>query len=212
MDDPKFGRLVTSEQELREVVPAPPENAPSVRKQIDRLDVHCRDFIARSPFFVLGTARANGSGDVSPRGGPPGFVRVLDERRLLVPEYPGNRRADSHTNLLENPRAALIFMIPGLRETLRINGVGRITRDETLLADLGERGRTPKLGIGVEVEEVYVHCAKALIRSSLWQPESWPDELPSASEILRDHMDVPPGVTTEDVAARLDESYEKTLY
>ena len=211
VDDPNFGRLVTSEQELREVVPAPKEDAPAVRKQIDHIDAHCRDFIARSPFFVLGTARANGRGDVSPRGGPPGFVRVLDERRLLVPEYPGNRRADSHTNLLENPRAALIFMIPGLRETLRINGVARITRDERLLADLGERGRTPKLGLGVEVEEVYVHCAKALIRSSLWQPESWPDDLPSASEILRDHMNVP-GVTSEDVAARLDESYEKTLY
>ena len=211
VDDPGSGRLVTSEEELREIVPAPAEDAPSRRKQIDHLDAHCRDFIARSPFFVLGTSGADGSGDVSPRGGPPGFVRVLDDRRLLVPEYPGNRRADSHTNLLENPCATLIFMIPRLRETLRINGRARITRDETLLAELGERGRTPALGIGVEVEEVYVHCAKALIRSSLWQPESWPDELPSASEILRDHMDVP-GVTSEDVAARLDESYEKTLY
>jgi PPOX class probable FMN-dependent enzyme len=211
VDDPNFGRLVTSEEELREVVPAPPEDAPSRRKQIDHLDPHCRDFIARSPFFVLGTAGADGSGDVSPRGGRPGFVQVLDERRLLIPEYPGNRRADSHTNLLENPRAALIFMIPRLRETLRINGAARITREKALLADLGERGRSPKLGIGVQVEEVYVHCAKALIRSSLWQPESWPDEVPSASEILRDHLNVP-GVTTEDVEARLAESYKKTLY
>ena len=211
MDDPVFGRLVTSEEELRELVPAPPDDAPARRKQIDRLDGHCRDFIARSPFFVLGTAAADRRGDVSPRGGPPGFVRVLDERRLLIPEYPGNRRADSHTNLLENPRAALIFLIPGLRETLRINGTARITRDEELLAELGERGRTPALGIGFEVEEVYVHCAKALIRSSLWEPETWPDELPSASRILRDHMNVP-GVSTDDVAARLAESYEKTLY
>ena len=211
MDDPVFGRLVTSEEELREVVPAPPDDAPALRKQIDRLDEHCRDFIARSPFFVLGTAGSDRRGDVSPRGGPPGFVRVLDDRRLLIPEYPGNRRADSHTNLLESPRAALIFLIPGLRETLRINGAARITRDEELLADLGERGRTPALGIGFAVEEVYVHCAKALIRSSLWEPETWPDELPSASRILRDHMDVP-GVSTDDVAARLAESYEKTLY
>ena len=211
VDDAVFGRLVTSEDELREVVPAPRDDAPAVRKQIDHLDDHCRDFIARAPFFVLGTTAADGRGDVSPRGGPPGFVRVLDERRLLVPEYPGNRRADSHTNLLENPRAALIFMIPGLRETLRINGTARITRDEALLADLGERGKTPSLGIGVEAEEVYVHCAKALIRSSLWQPDTWPDDLPSASAILRDHMNVP-DVTTEDVAARLDESYRKTLY
>jgi PPOX class probable FMN-dependent enzyme len=210
MDRHGFGDVVSNEEELRTLVPAPPEGAPALRKQIDRLDPHCRDFIARSPFFVLGTAAAR-SGDVSPRGGPPGFVRVLDERRLLIPEYPGNRRADSHRNLLQNPRAALLFLIPGLRETLRVNGRACITRDEQLLADLGERGRTPVLGIGVEVEEAYVHCAKAFIRSSLWQPDSWPDELPSPSAVLRDHIDAPE-VSTEDVAARLEESYEKTLY
>jgi PPOX class probable FMN-dependent enzyme len=210
MDRHGFGDVVSSEEELRTLVPAPPEGAPALRKQIDRLDPHCRDFIARSPFFVLGTAAA-GSGDVSPRGGPPGFVRVLDERRLVIPEYPGNRRADSHRNLLENPRAALLFLIPGLRETLRVNGRACITRDEQLLADLGERGRAPVLGIGVEVEEAYVHCAKAFIRSSLWQPDSWPDLLPAPSAILRDHIDAPE-VSTEEVAARLEESYEKTLY
>ena len=107
-----FGELVTSEQELRDVVPAPREGAPALRKQIDHLDEHCREFIARSPFLVLATAGADGTCDTSPRGGPPGFARVLDERRLLVPEYPGNRRADSHRNLLENPRASLIFVIP----------------------------------------------------------------------------------------------------
>ena len=138
-------------------------------------------------------------------------MRVLDERRLVVPEYPGNRRADSHRNLLENPRAAMLFAIPGLRETLRVAGRACITRDETLLAELAVNGRTPKLGIGLEVEEAFIHCAKAFIRSSLWQPETWPEELPSASAILRDHIDVP-DVTTEDVAARLEEGYAKTLY
>ena len=192
-------------------MPPPAGDSPPVRKQIDHLDEHCRDFIARSPFFLLATANSAGDCDASPRGGPPGFVRVLDERRLVVPEYPGNRRADSHRNLLENPRAAMLFAIPGLRETLRVAGRACITRDEALLADLGVNGRTPKLGIGLEVEEAFIHCAKAFIRSSLWQPETWPHELPSASAILRDHIDAP-DVTTEDVAARLDESYAKTLY
>jgi PPOX class probable FMN-dependent enzyme len=206
-----FGELVRSEDELRAVVRPPAADSPPVRKQIDHLDDHCRDFIARSPFFLLATANSAGDCDASPRGGPPGFVRVLDERRLVVPDYPGNRRADSHRNLLENPRAAMLFAIPGLRETLRVAGRACITRDEALLADLGVNGRTPKLGIGLEVEEAFIHCAKAFIRSSLWQPETWPQELPSASAILRDHIDAP-DVTTEDVAARLEAGYAKTLY
>jgi PPOX class probable FMN-dependent enzyme len=206
-----FGKLVQSEAELREVVPEPGEDSPPRRKQIDHLDAHCRDFIARSPFFLLATANAAGDCDASPRGGPPGFVRVLDGRRLVVPEYPGNRRADSHRNLLENPRAAMLFAIPGLRETLRVAGRACITRDEGLLAAMGVGGRTPRLGIGLEVEEAFIHCAKAFIRSNLWQPESWPEELPSASAILRDHIDAR-GLTAEEVAARLEESYAKRLY
>jgi uncharacterized protein len=211
MPQDPFGRLVQSEAELREVVPAPGEGSPPLRKQIGHLDPHCRDFIARSPFFLLATANSAGDCDASPRGGPPGFVHVVDEHRLVVPEYPGNRRADSHRNLLENPRAAMLFAIPGLRETLRVAGRACITRDEGLLSGMGVDGRTPKLGIGLEVEEAFIHCAKAFIRSSLWDPESWPEELPSASAILRDHVDIPE-VTVDDVAARLEESYAKTLY
>jgi uncharacterized protein len=206
-----FGELVTSEAELRELVPEPRDGAPALRKQIDHLDEHCRDFIARSPFFVLATAAADGACDTSPRGGPAGFARVLDERRLLVPEFPGNRRADSHRNLLENPRASLIFMIPRLRETLRVTGRACITRDPSLLAGLAVDGKPPVLGIGVEVEEAFIHCAKALIRSGLWQPESWPDQVPAASAMLRDHIDIQ-DLTVDAVEARLAESYEKTLY
>ena len=206
-----FGQIVRGEDELRAVVPAPGEGAPALRKQIDHLDEHCREFIACSPFLVLATAAADGTCDTSPRGGPPGFVRVLDERRLLVPEYPGNRRADSPRNLLENPRASLIFMIPRLRETLRVTGRACITRDAGLLAELAVNGKPPALGIGVEVEEAFIHCAKAFIRSALWQPETWPDEVPSASLMLRDHMDIP-DLTLDAVEARLDESYKKTLY
>lgn len=211
MPQDPFGKLVQSEAELREVVPAPREGSPPLRKQIDHLDPHCRDFIARAPFFLLATANSAGDCDASPRGGPPGFVHVLDEHRLVVPEYPGNRRADSHRNLLESPRAAMLFAIPGLRETLRVAGRACITRDEGLLGGMGVDGRAPKLGIGLEVEEAFIHCAKAFIRSSLWDPETWPDELPSASAILRDHVDIPE-VTVDDVAARLEESYTKTLY
>ncbi len=206
-----FGELVQSEAELREVVPPPADDSPPLRKQIDHLDEHCRDFIARSPFFLLATANSAGDCDASPRGGPPGFVQVLDERRLVVPEYPGNRRADSHLNLLENHRAAMLFAIPGLRETLRVAGRACITRDQGLLAEMGVNGRTPKLGIGLEVDEAFIHCAKAFIRSNLWDPESWPQELPSASAILRDHIDAP-DVTVAEVAARLEEGYAKRLY
>lgn len=211
MQSGPFGEIVESEEALREVVPAPPADAPAIRKEISHLDGHCRDFIARSPFFLLATAAADGSTDVSPRGGPAGFVRVIGERLLLVPEYPGNRRLDSHGNLLQNGRAALLFMIPTLRETLRVTGHACITKDEALLAGFAVGKRPPLLGIGVEVEEAFIHCAKALIRSALWQPETWPDEVPSASRILRDHMDVP-SVSVEDVEARLREGYEKTLY
>ncbi len=211
MDHALFGELVTGEEDLREAVPAPPADAPAIRKQIDHLDPHCRDFIARSPFFVLATADGAGRADASPRGGPPGFARVLDERHLLVPEYPGNRRADSHRNLLENPNAALLFMIPRLRETLRVAGRAFITRDEELLAGFAVEKRPPVLGIGIEVEEAFIHCAKALIRSDLWRPESWPEEVPSASRMLRDHMDVP-DISVADVEERLRHGYETTLY
>lgn len=210
MTHARFGQLIQSEDALRAVIPAPPDGTPAVRKQIDHLDGHCRDFIDRSPFLVLATA-GDGSADASPRGGHPGFVRVLDVRHLLIPEYPGNRRVDSHRNLLEDSRAALLFMIPGLRETLRVAGRGRITRDAALLAELAVGERPPVLGIGLEVEEAFIHCAKALIRSDLWQPESWPREVPSASRILRDHMDVP-DVSVADIEERLDEAYVKDLY
>ena len=206
-----FGDLVASESELRAVVPAPPEGSPPLRKQIDHLDEHCRDFIARSPLAMLATADAHGRCDVSPRGGPVGFVHVLDRQRLLIPDFPGNRRLDSQLNLLANRRASLLFLVPGLGETLRVEGGACITRDSDLLAGLAVNGRAPALGIGIEVEAAFIHCAKALIRSGAWKPETWADELPLASKILRDHMAIP-DLTEADVAERLADSYEKTLY
>jgi PPOX class probable FMN-dependent enzyme len=173
--------------ELRALLGTPSRGAAS--KEIDFLDRHCRDFIARSPFFVLATASEAGPADASPKGGPAGFVRVLDDRRLAWGDLPGNRRGDSHQNLLERPWAALLFLIPGLEETLRVNGRVELTRDAEVLEQVALRGRPPALALVLEVEQAYLHCTKAFKRSRLWQPGTWRgrDGLASASEIFRDH-------------------------
>lgn len=179
---------VTTLEQLRELYREPAERA--VLKERDDLDEHCRDFIARSPFVLLSTANARGECDVSPKGGPPGFVGVLDERRLLIPDATGNRRLDSLQNVLENPRVGLLFLIPGLGETLRVNGRVELTRDPGLLEGLATGGRPPKLALVVAVEQAYLHCAKCILRSRLWDFETWPAEaeLPSAAAILNDHI------------------------
>jgi len=199
-----------SVRELREVYAPPTERA--LRKQIDHLDGHCRDFIARSPFMLLATAGVDGSCDVSPKGGPPGFVAVLDERRLAVPDAPGNRRLDSFANILENPHAGLLFLIPGLGETLRVNGRCELSTDAELRERFTGDRAAPPTALVVEVDEAYVHCAKALIRSQLWSPESWAprDELPSAAEMLRDHRRDDCSLAQEEAALR--DSYTHRLH
>lgn len=206
-----FPGVLTMLDELRDVYPPPAGLAAD--KALDALDDHCRAFIALAPFMLLATADAQGDCDVSPRGGPAGFARVLDERRLLIPDFPGNRRVDSQRNLLENPQAGLLFVIPGLAETLRIQGRAWLTRDPALLGELAMDGRPPKLAIGVEVVEAFLHCAKALKRSFLWERERWPDRsgLPSVAVMLRDHV-AQPGLRVEDVEDRLHVSYTTTLY
>ena len=207
----KFTDAVTDLAELRALVGEPSELAK--KKQIDHLDVHCREFIAHAPFLLLGTADAAGECDVSPKGDAPGFVLVLDERHLVIPDRPGNRRFDGMRNILENPHVGLIFLVPGREETLRVNGRATITRDPALLARLEAVGKQPKLAIGVEVEEVFMHCAKAFKRSGLWQPDRWPDTsaMASAACMLFDHTR-PADKTVEDIARALDLSYAKTLY
>ena len=204
-----FGDAVRSEAELRALFPQPTHN--SWRKQIDRLDEHCHDLIAASPIVFVATANADGRCDVSPRGGPPGWVRALDEHRLLLPEGKGNNRLDSLSNLLQNPWIGLLFVIPGRNETLRVNGRATITTDPELLASVPLRGRVPTAAIGVEAEEVFTHCGKAFIRSELWDPETWPDRdgLPSPAEVLRAHTG---SATVEEAQARLDESYSQRLW
>ena len=174
-----------NEAELRAVLGEPSDLVKA--KLADRLNALTRQFIERSPFVVVATGRPDGGLDVSPRGDPSGFVRILDERTLLLPDRPGNKLADTLTNLLEDDRIALLFLIPGIGDTFRVNGRARIVDDADLLAPSAVEGKAPALGILVTVEEAYTQCPKALIRSDLWNPEKHVsrDELPSSGEILR---------------------------
>ena len=174
-----------NEAQLREVLGEPTDLVKA--KIADRLNPLTRQFVERSPFVVVATGRPGGGLDVSPRGDPPGFVRILDERTLLLPDRPGNKLADSLTNLLEDDRIALLFLIPGVDDTFRVNGRARIVDDAELLAGSAIEGKAPRLGILVTVEEAYTQCPKALLRSDLWNPEKHvsPDQLPRPGEILR---------------------------
>lgn len=199
---------MTTLEQLREVYPAPAER--SVLKEVDRLDHHCRAFIALSPFVLISSSDADGGCDASPKGGPPGFVTVLDDHRLLIPDATGNRRLDSLQNMLENPRVGLLFLIPTMGEVLRVNGHVELSRDPELLQGLQTGGRPAKLALIVTVAVAYLHCAKSIIRSKLWKTESWPDaeELPSAAEILNDHIGIGDVAAS---AAALQESYAQRV-
>jgi PPOX class probable FMN-dependent enzyme len=179
-------RAIGDERELRELIGG--EATDIVRAKLaDRLNHLTRQFIERSPFVCVATSRPGGGMDVSPRGDPAGFVQVLDDHTLLLPERPGNRLADTLTNLLADPRIALLFLIPGVGDTFRVNGTAVITDDQELLSSCAVQGKVPALGIVVSVEEAYTQCAKALIRSDLWNPQHHisRSELPSHGEILK---------------------------
>jgi len=179
-----------NEDQLRAVLGGEPTEL--VRQKIaDRLNPLTRQFVDRSPFVVVATGRPDGGLDVSPRGDPAGFVRILDERTLLLPDRPGNKLADTLTNLLGDGRIALLFLIPGVNDTFRVNGRARIVDDAELLAGSAVEGKVPRLGIVVEVEDAYTQCPKALLRSELWNPDRHIDrsELPPSGEILRSVAD-----------------------
>jgi PPOX class probable FMN-dependent enzyme len=206
-----FERVVTSELELREIVGTPSPR--SILKERPALDNHCRTFIAHSPLVLIATAGRDGRCDVSPKGDGPGFVLVLDDHRVVIPDRPGNKRLDGLGNLLANPHVGLLFLIPGREETLRVNGRAWITRDPDLLQRSAVQGRTPLLAIGVEVEQCYLHCAKPFRRSHFWTTERWPprDVLPSLACMLFDQIK-PEGVTLEEYAKDIEEGYAKRLY
>jgi uncharacterized protein len=182
-------RAITTEEQLREIIGTPTKVA--VAKIADRLNHLTRQFIERSPFVCVGTASPDGGLDVSPRGDPAGFVRILDERTLLVPDRPGNRIGDTLSNLIKDPRIALLFLLPGVGDTFRVNGTAEIIDDPELLAESEVEGKVPKLGLLISVKEAYTQCPKALIRSALWNPERHIDrsELPRHGEILRSLTD-----------------------
>lgn len=176
---------------LRARYPAPKERA--LRKQLDRLDRHCRAFIALSPFVVLASHGTDGELDASPRGGEPGFVQVLDERTLLLPDAPGNNRLDTLSNIVARGRLGLLFMVPGVDETLRVNGRASLDDDPALLARFAGRARPPALVIRIEVAQAYLHCAKALMRSALWDPASRIERsrLPTMGAMIHDQIGDP---------------------
>lgn len=206
-----FLHTIQSEENLLEITGKPSELVNN--KVISFLDEHCRGFIAKSPFLTISTADGSGFCDVSPRGDDAGFVYVLNEKQLVIPERPGNKRMDSIRNILSNPNIGLLFLIPGLGETLRINGKASVIRDSDLLEKMAVNGKIPLLGIGVDVEECFVHCAKAFRRSGLWDPETWLDgeELPKGAKILAAHAKLP-NVGEAEIGKILEKSYRENLY
>ena len=199
---------ITSEDDLRALHHAPMSRATD--KVLDHLDTHCRAVIERSPFCVIAT-QGDGGADVSPRGDPPGFVKILDGRTLLLPDRVGNNRLDAMCNLLANPRIGMLFLVPGMGETLRINGTARITDDAAVLEPCVMQGRAPKIGLVVRVEEAFLHCAKALSRSKLWDASQHIDRatLPSYAEMLLDHVN---GLTEAENARQSDVMAKRGLY
>jgi PPOX class probable FMN-dependent enzyme len=177
---------LTSIAELRELLGSPNERA--VRKQLGALDAHCRAFIEHSPFMLLGTSGTDGRCDVSPKGDRPGFVLIEDDATVVIPDRPGNKRFDSLQNILANPHVGLLFLIPGMDETLRVNGTATLVRDEELLQRLAMDGKPPVLAIVVHVEEAFLHCGRSSLRAQVWDPsrQMSRDELPSLSRMIED--------------------------
>ncbi len=186
----KFENIISSEKELREIMGHPNEIV--LNKTIDYIDDNCRKFIDKSPFITIATSDSNGSFDVSPKGDPAGFVKILNDKTLAIPDRPGNRKADTLTNIIQNPNIGLIFLIPGIRETLRVNGAAKIVTDSNILESLSCNGKVPSLAIIVDVQEAFMHCAKCIIRSKLWSTtnDNMEQKMPTLGKVLIDHSKV----------------------
>lgn len=206
--DPESVSYVAAMDVVRARHPKPMSRATG--KVLDHLDRHCRAILAEATFCVVGTQGPCGQ-DVSPRGDPAGFVRVLDDHHILLPDRIGNNRFDTMANLFENPAIGLLFFVPGMSEMLRINGTARITDDVALLASCAVQGRAPRVGILIHVREAYLHCAKAINRAGLWDPARHIDraKLPSYGEMLTDHV---PGLTPEESARQGEEMAKRGMY
>lgn len=206
-----FTDKIETEDQLLSIIGEPSELVR--RKVITYLDDHCKDFISRSPFLVISTSNASGYCDVSPRGDKPGFVLIPDEKHIIIPERPGNKRIDTMRNILSNPSAGLLFLIPGMGETLRVNGKAYVVKDAALLEQMAVQGKKPLAGICIEVEECFIHCAKAMKRSGLWEPETWGEKnsLPNAAKILLDHTKIT-DMSEKEMDELLQEAYLTELY
>ena len=206
---PTHTSTVGSEAELREILGAPIKRV--AEKVQPRLSAVHRDWIGASPFLVLATSSPDGRCDASPKGDPPGFVHVLDESTLVIPERPGNRRADGYLNVLANPHVGIVFVIPGRPDTLRVNGSARVVKDAPWFDDLMIRGHRPMLALEVAVEEVFFHCGKAFLRSDLWKPETWtPGAVPSRACIAQQLER--PDESIEDLEVYYGPRYAEHLY
>ncbi len=212
LPDPDF--MVPDEATLRGLYPATHDLA--AKKCLAELDVHARDFTRRSPFLCIGTQNQLGKADVSPRGDPAGFVRVLDARTLAIPDRPGNNRLDTLSNILANPNVGLLFMVPGFDDTLRVNGRATLTTDPDLLRSMAVNDRVPTLAIVVTVSEVFLHCAKAFRRSHLWDPDARQDrrEMPSLLKMILDQTTGAPDDpdAMQKIDADLEADYRSSMY
>ncbi len=211
MSDVGFDAVLTTEAELRDLYRMP---GSVVEKVLGHLDQHARTFIEAAPFVLVGTASPDGTGDVSPKGGPPGFVVVLDDQRLVIPDLAGNNLLDSITNIVAGSGIGLLFLVPGVEETLRVNGHACITTDPAVLDACAVKDRRPKAAIGVTLTQQYMHCAKAFRRSELWDPQSWPDRstLPSLGCIIRDQIATLREVPAETIDESLEADYTASLW
>jgi PPOX class probable FMN-dependent enzyme len=207
-DTAPFENVISSLEALRELYREPHELVQ--RKKIARLDDGCRAVIEAAPLVLVATSRPDGGCEVSPRGGPPGFVQVLGEDRLAIPDLSGNNLVDSISNIVLNAHVGLLFVLPGRDETLRVNGRAWLTTEDAVLDGFTAELRRPKAAIGVEVVDAFVHCAKSFRRGQVWDPASWaPDVAPSAAELLTCHVEL--DATPEQLAANLEQGYARDL-
>jgi PPOX class probable FMN-dependent enzyme len=211
MSEP-FANVIASESELREMYRMPANG--TRQKVLGSLDAHARAFIDSSPFVLVGTSSPDGTADVSPKGGPAGFVVVLDDQRIAIPDLSGNNLLDSITNIVNGSGIGLLFLVPGVDETLRVNGHACLTTEPSVLDACAVKDRRPKAAIGVTVVQQYMHCAKAFRRSELWSADTWPDRaaLPSLGCILRDQIAMISEMSIESIDENLEKEYAKTLW
>lgn len=216
MDNQKTDSAVTSEDELRGNYGEPMDIA--LMKQLGKLDEHCKNFISRSPFLCIGTSAADGKADVSPRGDPPGFVQVIDDNTIFIPDRPGNNRLDTMSNIVANPNVGLLFLIPGFEDALRVNGKATLVKDKKILERCAVNRKVPAMGIMVEINEAYLHCAKAVRRSKLWNAESQQNrkEMPTLAQMILEQVATPEKQPTKEDIEEGDEfiedNYKTGLY